>query len=126
MKDFRILALVTILALAFALSVQAQTQIETETTTTATQSSETQTTDQTAPTVDQQVPAASPDTSMSDQSTTSNTVVLPDITVNPDPDNKFSDTEGQSNTPIDYSKNPYWPPQDWGYINNNESAGGGS
>jgi hypothetical protein len=110
MKEFRILALATILAFAFTLSAQAQMGTET---------------DSTESTMDQQTPAAAPDTSMSNQ-TTSSTETLPDITVNPDPDNKFSDTEGQSNQPIDYSKNPYWPPQDWGYINSNSSPGGGN
>ncbi len=111
MKGYRILALVAVLALCFTLSVQAQTGTTTTTTT------QTTTTDQTAPTMDPQATTTS-GTSMEYQSTTSTT----DTIMRPDSD-AYSHIEGQSNTPVDYSKNPYWHREDWDYVDNNNVGG---
>ena len=113
MKSFGMLALVV--ALGLTLSAQAQT---------STQSTDTQAPDMQAPDTqppETQAPPASPEISTPPpQNTFSDTEDSSDPT-NSQYDSRSSQTGDQANH-TDYSKNPYWSPQDRDY-NSNSIAG---
>jgi hypothetical protein len=98
MKTSSILALAATLALGVSLS--AQTSQSTDTTTPDSGSSMI---------ASSKKPARTTKQNTSDPAATNST-------------SQFSDST-EANQPVDYSKNPYWAPRDWNYIEENATGG---
>jgi hypothetical protein len=115
MKDLRILAVAALLALGLACSAQAQMTDQSSSSTTSQQTVTTPMGDQTTTTQQTVTTPSSVETTP------------PDSTVEPSATEQGlppgTGNLGIDNSPVDYSKNPYWSPKDWNYLN---EAGGGS
>jgi hypothetical protein len=104
MKDVRILALTAMLAFGFALSAQAQTENTTDSDQYSTQSTQT-------------TPATTTDSNSMSQDT-GTTSEPASATQNSEKSSQMDSSQPQTAQQDDYSKNPYWSPQQWDYINN--------
>jgi hypothetical protein len=119
MRKIRIWALTSTLVsmLAFGLSLNAQMQDETIDNSSTTITTTTQQTDTTPAAVDN----APMGTAISGSSTVDVSPADPKSLDFPTTD-VLQPSNGADNT--DYSKNPYWTPRDWDYVDSNDASGG--
>ncbi len=105
MKNVKILALAATLALGFALSAQAQTDNTTGSDQYSTQPA------QTTPATTTDSNSMSNTGTASDPASATQSTQMDSGKTNSQPQDDYTKRD-------DYSKNPYWTPQQWDYINN--------